>query len=72
MSVPLFCLKIHTSNVFFLLRHVYKRYLNVLIEPRPNPSLIKTLSVKPGLKALDVSKRALRLFLKKKIKKINI
>jgi len=35
----------HTSNVFFLM-HVYKSYLNALIELRPNPAL----SVKPGLK----------------------
>jgi len=35
----------HTSNVFFLM-HVYKSYLNALIELRPNPAL----SEKPGLK----------------------
>jgi len=45
--MPLFCLKMHTSNVSFLW-HVYKSYLNVLIEPRPNSGLIYALSVKPG------------------------
>jgi len=32
------------------LRHENKSYLNALIELMPNPGLILTLSVKPGLK----------------------
>jgi len=31
MSVLLFYLKMHTSNVFFFLRPVYKSYSNILI-----------------------------------------
>jgi len=38
MPVLLFCLKKH-SNVVFIKRHVYKSYLTVLIELRPNPGL---------------------------------
>ncbi len=37
ISMPLFCVKMHTSHVFR--RHVYKNDLNVLIELWPNPGL---------------------------------
>jgi len=39
MSVRLFFLKMHTSNGIFLM-HVYKSYLDVLIELRANHGLI--------------------------------
>jgi len=35
----MFCLKVHTSNFFyFFRRHVYKSYLNVLIDPQKKES----------------------------------
>ncbi len=48
ISVPLFGIKMHTSNVFS--KHVYKNDLNVLIEQWPNPGLVQALSVKPDHK----------------------
>jgi len=44
--------KMHTSNVFYFLRHNYIRYLNVLIELRPNPGYILAQPLKSGLLAI--------------------
>ncbi len=46
--MPLFGIKMHTSNVCS--KHVYKNDLNVLIEQWPNPGLVQALSVKPDHK----------------------
>ncbi len=57
--MPLFSLKMHTSNVFSKAR-LYN-YLNVLIDLWPNPSLVKGLSVKPGLNVVAKPNRVIML-----------
>jgi len=38
-----------TAVMFYFSKHIYKNYLNVLIELWPSPGLVLALSVKPGL-----------------------
>ncbi len=48
MAKPLFCQDAH--QYCFILRHVYKNDLNVLIELQPSPGLTQALSAKPEQK----------------------